>query len=108
MPVSIALRLALMPLQLCVTPVITAQEVLQRPVPQLRPKVAVFVQQELIVRQVQLTRNTVRVVTTTQIPEKRPSMIAHYAHQASTAKVPPHLQHLETALTVITAEAARP
>ena len=107
MPVSIALRLALMPLQLCVTPVITAQEVLQRPVPQLQPKVAVFVQQELIVRQARLTRNTVRVVTTTRIPGNRPSTTAHYARQASIAKAPPHLQPPATAPTVITAEAAR-
>ena len=107
MLVSIALRLVQMPLQLCVTPASTAQEVLRRPVPLHRPKVAVSARQKLIVRQVQLLLNTVRVVTTIRIPEKRPSMIAHYAHQDSTAKVPPQLQLLETAPTVITAEVAR-
>ena len=94
-------------LQPCVTPVSTAQEVLRRPVPRLLSKVAVSARQELIVRQAQLTQNTVRVVTTTRVREKRPSMIAHYARQASTAKVHLHLQPLEIALMVITAGVAR-
>ena len=94
-------------LRRCVTPVTTAQEVRRRPAPRRPPKVAVSAQQELIVRQAQPTRNTVRVVTTTRVPEKRPSMIAHYARQASTAKVHLHLQPLEIALMVITAGVAR-
>ena len=93
--------------QPCVIQVSTAQEVLRPLAPRLLPKVAVSARQELTVRQVQLPQNTVRVVTTTRIPEKRPSMIAHYARQASTVKVPPQLQPLEIAPTVITAAAAR-